>query len=138
MHSKKYYEAHKESAVARSRLYYSTHKDLADFKARKKAYSAKYYMENKERIYRAARDRQIAQKDKIRKVIYEKKSVPCAVCGCRFPAVCMDFDHGKRDKKFTIGHITGYMSIKKLLTEIAKCEVVCANCHRIRSSILGT
>lgn len=44
----------------------------------------------------------------------------------------MDFDH-LRDKKFNLSkaHLTG--SLKKITEEIAKCEVVCSNCHRVRT-----
>lgn len=59
--------------------------------------------------------------------------VPCAACGRRFPPCVMQFDH--RDpttKKFVIsqkrtaGHAT-------LLAEVAKCDIVCTNCHRDRT-----
>ena len=43
----------------------------------------------------------------------------------------MDFDH-LRDKKFNISNSMG-MPEAALLAEIAKCEVVCSNCHRIRT-----
>lgn len=63
------------------------------------------------------------------------KSVPCTDCGNRFPSVCMDFDHVRDDKQFSIG--TAVMSERKwetVLAEIDKCEVVCSNCHRIRTA----
>jgi hypothetical protein len=59
--------------------------------------------------------------------------VPCADCGRRFPPCVMQFDH--RDpatKKFVIsrsrtrGHAT-------LMAEVAKCDIVCTNCHRVRT-----
>jgi hypothetical protein len=61
------------------------------------------------------------------------KDVPCVDCGRRFPPCVMQFDH--RDpatKKFVIsrsrtrGHAT-------LLAEVAKCDIVCTNCHRDRT-----
>lgn len=62
------------------------------------------------------------------------KDVPCADCGNRFPPVCMDFDHVGDDK---VDNITTMCkngrSEQALLAEMAKCEIVCANCHRIRS-----
>jgi hypothetical protein len=45
----------------------------------------------------------------------------------------LDFDHLK-DKKYNISRMIhdgfSWAAIKK---EIAKCEVVCANCHRVRT-----
>lgn len=61
------------------------------------------------------------------------KSKPCMDCGGTFPPECMDFDHrNKEEKEFTIAHKRSY-SKARILAEIAKCDVVCANCHRIRS-----
>lgn len=61
------------------------------------------------------------------------KAEPCTDCGGRFPPECMDYDH-LHNKKREIGRLkrdTG--SSRRLLEEIAKCELVCANCHRIRT-----
>src|SRR5882672_6570793 len=63
----------------------------------------------------------------------EKKSAPCADCGGRFPPECMDFDHLHGEVKlFEVG--SGVSRKRAILqAEIAKCELVCANCHRIRT-----
>ena len=65
------------------------------------------------------------------------KSVPCADCGESFPPCAMDFDHrNPRTKKFTIGTaLKNCFSLEKLLEEIAKCDIVCAVCHRIRTHL---
>lgn len=63
--------------------------------------------------------------------IDEAKSVPCADCGGTFPLACMDFDHNGNEKLADISRMHNYGQ-EKLLAEIAKCDVVCANCHRIR------
>ena len=71
----------------------------------------------------------------IRNLIIESKSVPCKDCGQRFPTYCMDFDHLPGYKK--IFNISKYQrqnkSLQQVINEITKCEVVCANCHRIRT-----
>lgn len=59
------------------------------------------------------------------------KDKPCTDCGNSFPPECMDFDH-LEDKKFNIGQMYK-LRAAVLLQEIAKCEVVCANCHRTRT-----
>ena len=66
-----------------------------------------------------------------RKSLNEIKSRPCADCGTSYPPYVMDFDH-LRDKQFMVsGMLT--RSLKQILEEVAKCEVVCSNCHRIRT-----
>lgn len=60
---------------------------------------------------------------------------PCVDCG-ETDVLALDFDHvrGAR-KRYNIAHafmLTG-MTVKKLETEIAKCDVRCGKCHRIRT-----
>lgn len=60
---------------------------------------------------------------------------PCLDCGERDPIV-LEFDHvrGKKESNVaTLIHNTA--SIKRIQAEIAKCEVVCANCHRRRTAV---
>lgn len=59
----------------------------------------------------------------------------CADCGNSDPRV-FEFDHTSDDKEFNIGDaIQKGVSWKRIQEEIDKCDVVCANCHRIRTSI---
>lgn len=59
---------------------------------------------------------------------------PCVDCG-ETDLVCLDFDHVKGRK---IDHISGMISNgcseEKILKEISKCEVRCANCHRRKTA----
>lgn len=61
------------------------------------------------------------------------KAVPCADCGNSYPPECMDFDH--KDPLTKAFHIGNALSkrLSTIIAEIEKCEVVCANCHRIRT-----
>ena len=60
-----------------------------------------------------------------------KEKTPCADCGKHYPYYVMQFDH-LRDKLFNIASNTGkYKNV--LLAEIDKCEIVCANCHAVRT-----
>lgn len=61
-----------------------------------------------------------------------KTNAYCKDCNKQYPYYVLDFDHIK-DKKFTIGHFYKASSKEKLLEEISKCELVCSNCHRIRT-----
>ena len=70
-----------------------------------------------------------------RAAIQEAKNVPCTDCGMWYPYFVMDFDH--RDpatKSFNISRraSTG-IGAATLQAEIDKCDVVCSNCHRMRT-----
>ena len=58
-----------------------------------------------------------------------KKNLKCEKCDETHPA-CLEFHHkNPKEKKFEIGR--GHKASMRLLTtEIAKCRVLCANCHR--------
>jgi hypothetical protein len=59
----------------------------------------------------------------------------CADCGYNKHPAAMEFDHMPGTKKlFNIGEEIGNRSVESLWKEIAKCEVVCANCHAIRTA----
>lgn len=66
-----------------------------------------------------------------RVLVDDLKGHPCVDCGGTFPPECMDFDH-LGDKKWQIGRMMNF-SHEKVRDEIAKCDLVCANCHRIRT-----
>jgi hypothetical protein len=53
---------------------------------------------------------------------------PCELCGEPDPVV-LDFDH-TRDKLGHVTFIANTSGLANLLTEVAKCRVLCANCHR--------
>lgn len=79
------------------------------------------------------------RKDNLKDWFKELKSGPCADCGNKFPFPCMDFDHRDgttktRNVAILVGD--GY-SKTRILEEIAKCDLVCANCHRIRTQNRG-
>lgn len=62
---------------------------------------------------------------------------PCDMCGGFFPPVALDWDHiDPEQKSFEICQegIREMYSEEKLLEEIAKCRILCANCHRIHSA----
>ena len=66
--------------------------------------------------------------------IQSAKRQPCADCGGEFPLECMDFDHiAERGRKVFNLSKAGARLLEAVLAEIAKCDLICANCHRIRS-----
>ncbi len=76
------------------------------------------------------------KKKLMREWLKELKGCPCLDCGGLFPPECMDFDHRDRSqKKRNIASMIGICQSKAtILAEIAKCDLVCANCHRIRTA----
>jgi hypothetical protein len=64
-----------------------------------------------------------------------KRGLACLDCGGSFPPVCIDFDHRDPDDKlFTISSMVLTLGLSpRVLAEIAKCDPVCANCHRLRT-----
>ena len=77
-------------------------------------------------------------KKKIGKYVLDYKKVSkcldCGFMGDIYPEV-LDFDHVNGGKEFNISEFRKYTSgFNKVKTEISKCEIVCANCHRIRTA----
>ena len=58
----------------------------------------------------------------------------CMDCGYNAHPAALEFDHVSGKKLFNIGEEVGNRSREKLWEEIAKCDVVCANCHSIRTA----
>lgn len=67
------------------------------------------------------------QRERTKLLINEAKSCGCKICGEKETA-CLDFHHiGGKDKN--IATMRGYND-QRVLEEISKCVVLCANCHR--------
>lgn len=117
-----------------------------------KKYRVKYYQENSERLkkksrayYRENREEIKVRRKTWRGVTVQKentakrtanltalKAKPCTDCNQNFPACCMDFDHVRGKKLFSVSE-GGNRKWSTVLKEISKCELVCANCHRKRT-----
>lgn len=69
------------------------------------------------------------------KLLDELRSVPCEDCGKTYPPYVMDFDHRPGTKKLTkvSAMARSAYSEQAILREIRKCDVVCSNCHRMRT-----
>lgn len=64
-----------------------------------------------------------------------KNKTPCKDCQKIYHPACMEFDHiDRKNKKKDISYMvnSGY-KLDEIKIEVAKCELVCANCHRIRT-----
>ena len=69
---------------------------------------------------------------RMKEFLAARKSVPCTDCGGVFPPYVMDFDHIRGDKLINVSSAVK-IGRRRLLAEAAKCEIVCANCHRQRT-----
>lgn len=103
-------------------------KDLSPAAAANRAKLRALYAKDPERF----RARGRAYRKAVRDWVWAYKlEHPCVDCGEADPR-CLDFDHRDRaSKSFTIG--CGAISLVKVQTEVAKCDVRCANCHRKKS-----
>ena len=94
----------------------------------KQKWNKEFYLKNKKQeIARVAKRKLV-----LREWLNDYKSkLACERCGESHPA-CLDFHHtNPGEKDFTIGNVKEHgWSRNRLLTEIQKCVVVCANCHR--------
>ena len=100
----------------------------------KKARDRQWYLDNLELcktrgvVYRKQKQKQH------REMLDELKAVPCADCGNRYPAYVMDFHHVRGEKLFNVSQFSKRRpGTATLLAEVAKCIVLCSNCHRIRT-----
>lgn len=86
------------------------------------------------RTHRKAIRENAQERRKVNRVALNKlKKAPCTDCGRQYPIVCMDFDHlDGFQKRRNVGRMLDF-SWGAILQEVAKCELVCANCHRVRT-----
>ena len=80
-----------------------------------------------------------AQRDRWRyyaDLLDQLRDVPCVDCGRRFPPCAMEFDH--RDPSTKVAAVTRMISNagwKRISAEADKCDIVCSNCHRLRTFV---
>jgi hypothetical protein len=86
----------------------------------------KHYKNNVE--YYRSRDNK--RRDGFKQIIREAKDQPCIRCHRKFHFSAMEFHH-RGDKKFEIADLPCISSEKKLREEMAKCDIICSNCHKI-------
>jgi hypothetical protein len=101
-------------------------KTKEDKKKYHKEYHKKWYLENRDKQRKAQSDR----KKELREWFQEYKSTLSCKCGEDHPAT-IDFHHSSGKKEHLVAHMAneGY-SKERILAEIAKCTIMCANCHR--------
>lgn len=113
-------EAPSDAKRARDREYYRRTREA------RLEYQRGYYEANREKV--AARNAR--HRAEIRDLIREAKSEPCADCNTSYPAPCMNFHHLDPSQK--VADVGGFSSVGQARAEMAKCVVICANCHALR------
>lgn len=99
----------------------------------KAVYQREWYVRNAERHRARTAANRAVQRERNKKVVRRAKQRACADCGGDFPPHVMDFDHVRGVKLGNIAALKTFATTAMLLAEIAKCDVVCSNCHRIRT-----
>ena len=100
-------------------------------------YIRDHYIKNKSYYLLKAQKRNLKLKEEAIKYIGPfLKSHPCVDCG-ENDILVLEFDH--RDKKIKAGEISSIIrnsgSLEKLIEEISKCDIRCANCHRRKTAL---
>lgn len=89
-----------------------------------------YYARNKDHHQSVASDR----RSQLRDWANELKQRPCVDCNGVFHFRAMQWDHVGTDKVANVSvMVTDGFGRETILSEIAKCELVCANCHAVRT-----
>lgn len=102
----------------------------------KRAYNRANYKARDPNSKQARLDQISTRKRNIRKLLWDyKKKEHCAECG-ETDTVVLDFDHLDRTTKEDeiCAMVKAGASWDKILKEIAKCQILCANCHRRKTA----
>jgi hypothetical protein len=139
-HHKKYRQENKERITAQQKEYYEVNRDI--ILKRMQTYHKKYYVINREqlleknRVHVKQNREKYTQYQKGRRIERQKwlqelkNGLSCIICGESDPA-CLDFHHRDSSvKKGLISKMVTRVSMERVMDEIDKCDVLCANCHR--------
>ena len=110
------------------------YKDKKDPRAREAR--RKHYHQNKD-AYTA---RKLQVEAELRGFVLEiKNTTPCFDCKVLYVGEpwLTEFDHVRGEKRFSISRAIKNGSMKTLLEEIEKCDLVCLVCHRRRTAKRG-
>lgn len=140
----RYYRENRERKLAYAKEYRDKNRDLIREKQReyhkrhieeRREANRQYRIENSGRLRVIYRDKQLRNHAPKIALVRDAKDMPCADCGQSFPHYVMDFDHVRGVKVNSVSQMTrsNRYTLEQIADEIAKCEVVCANCHRVRT-----
>lgn len=120
--TKEYYEANKEEILRKRKEWRKANKDRVNKRAK----------ELRDKRNGPKKQTDYALKKKI--YLFAKSDQFCADCGGLFPEYMYDLDHVVGEKVFKISQWSSKdVTPQMLMDEIDKCQVVCSNCHRVRT-----
>ena len=97
------------------------------------AYKQEHYQKHRQRYIDQARERNLRERaTRVEFLMSYLEEHPCVDCG-ETDLLVLEFDH-LHHKSFGIADGLRFRRWHAVLEEIAKCEVVCANCHRRRTA----
>jgi hypothetical protein len=89
-----------------------------------------YYERHRERLRPINQERQRRKRRKLKALVDAAKASGCIKCPEK-DLRCLDLHHrDPAEKSFGFGEQMYGVSVARLEAEIAKCDVLCANCHR--------
>ncbi len=135
-YKKKWHLKNKERIKEQRKEYYSKPEVIA----RRKKYSEQYNKKNKDKIkekqrkYREENIKELKEKrrefrEKNKEILIKPFNGKCQKCGYNKCISALEFHH-KNPKEKEMNIDCEKESIEKLLEEIKKCILLCANCHR--------
>ncbi len=93
-------------------------------------YVKRHYEKNRKQITEKNRRSALVRRNKLR----DLKRHPCTDCGKSYPPFVMQWDHRPGEEKIFQVSRGGSKSWEDVLAEVAKCDLVCANCHAYRTA----
>lgn len=99
-----------------------------------KEYQRNWFIKNQEKHKVSTLKGRAKMREANRAYVATVKSKPCMDCGVSYPYYVMDFDHRPGTNKISkVAVLADQQSLDKVKEEIAKCDLVCSNCHRERT-----
>lgn len=115
---------------------YDKKRQLTLDKTKVKESRQKYYLANKEKMSASSIVSVERRLERKRAIVSLAKDNPCMDCGEKYHPYAMDFDHRESSEKRA--NVSALLTNRcatdsDVLAEIAKCDLVCSNCHRLRT-----
>lgn len=88
-----------------------------------------HYQNNKDKYINKSKQWRKEQKIIFHQWMKDKHCIDCGISDIRV----LEFDH-LENKSFNISEAIGKLKLDTLLKEIEKCQIVCRNCHAIRTA----
>ena len=135
-YNRRYKQEHKEQVLAHQKRYREKRRQNPELVLKDREYQREYRKNNPKKI----KNLQLYHKDRRAQFRREfdknyKEGRACLDCWIVWPVSILHYDHRPGTKKlYNISHmVCKCMPILLIEAEIAKCDLVCANCHGLRT-----